>query len=254
MPLSSEGAARSFRQNVMLAVLLAAVAGLVNAAGFFSLGVHTSHMTGQVAAVGEAFVSGQSQQAWLSVKFLLSFVLGAASAAALVELTRGQRRGRYAPALALEITALVIVALMASGDRKGNESFLVQGLCFAMGLQNALVTRISGAVVRTTHLTGVLTDLGMELVHLVKWVGTHVRERGLVGIWHAVIRVGKAPEFERAWLHLALVVSFLGGATIGTFLLAFVDAAALAVPSVLLVFLIVLDLRPRADSNVPGKQ
>ena len=39
-------------------------------------------------------------------------------------------------------------------------------LLFAMGLQNSLVTKISNATVRTTHLTGLFTDLGIELSQL----------------------------------------------------------------------------------------
>ena len=42
-------------------------------------------------------------------------------------------------------------------------------LCFMMGLQNAVITKISGAVVRTTHLTGVITDLGIEVGRLLYW-------------------------------------------------------------------------------------
>jgi uncharacterized membrane protein YoaK (UPF0700 family) len=40
------------------------------------------------------------------------------------------------------------------------------GLLFAMGIQNALVTKISQSTVRTTHLTGLFTDLGIELSQL----------------------------------------------------------------------------------------
>ncbi|MFN3634644.1 MAG: YoaK family protein, partial [Rhizobium rhizophilum] len=35
-------------------------------------------------------------------------------------------------------------------------------LCFVMGLQNATITKISGARIRTTHLTGMITDIGIE--------------------------------------------------------------------------------------------
>ena len=47
-----------------------------------------------------------------------------------------------------------------------------------MGLQNALVTRVSGAVVRTTHMTGVLTDIGIELVRMRAWVRDGPRGQG----------------------------------------------------------------------------
>jgi uncharacterized membrane protein YoaK (UPF0700 family) len=36
-------------------------------------------------------------------------------------------------------------------------------LCFIMGLQNAVITKISKAEIRTTHVTGLVTDAGIEL-------------------------------------------------------------------------------------------
>jgi uncharacterized membrane protein YoaK (UPF0700 family) len=42
-------------------------------------------------------------------------------------------------------------------------------LCFIMGLQNAIVTKLSQAEIRTTHMTGVVTDLGIELGRLIYW-------------------------------------------------------------------------------------
>ena len=47
-------------------------------------------------------------------------------------------------------------------------------LCFIMGLQNAIVTKISQAEIRTTHMTGVITDLGIELGRLVYWNRSHI--------------------------------------------------------------------------------
>lgn len=47
--------------------------------------------------------------------------------------------------------------------------FTVVLLCFIMGLQNAVVTKLSGSVIRTTHMTGIVTDLGIELGKLVYW-------------------------------------------------------------------------------------
>ena len=40
---------------------------------------------------------------------------------------------------------------------------MVAVLCFTMGLQNALITRIGAWPIRTTHVTGMVTDIGVEL-------------------------------------------------------------------------------------------
>ena len=243
MPLSAEGPNRSFRQNVTLAILLAWVAGAINAAGFFVLGTHTSHITGQAAAVGEAIASGRGVVAVEAGKLLIVFILGAATAAALLDITSGRKRGRYTLPLLLEALVLGSVAIWAAHRPEVPAAGMTQALCFAMGLQNALVTRISGAVIRTTHLTGVLTDFGMELVHIFRWTMNHVRLRGLPGVWQAVRGILVAAEFERAGLHLALVSSFLFGATVGPLLVLRYNEKALGVPCIVLLALIVLDWR-----------
>src|SRR5688500_14814344 len=170
MPLSTDGAQRSFRQNVQLAVLLASVAGAVNAAGFFVLATHTSHMTGQVAALGEALATNATEAADTAAWLIVAFVLGAAAAAALLDVAAHWQRGRHVLALALELAVLAAPAGRAARHAGESPPALTQALCFAMGLQNAMVTRISGAIVRTTHLTGVLTDFGIELVHAARWL------------------------------------------------------------------------------------
>ncbi len=243
MPLSSEGNSRTFRQNFALAVLLAGVAGAVNASGFFVVGLHTSHMTGQVANVGEALSRGEFSFAIEAFKVLLAFVLGAATATALLELTASRSRGRYTLALVVELLVLAGCGIWAARNPGVRAPRLVWALTFAMGLQNALVTRISGAVVRTTHLTGVLTDIGIELIRVLRTL--LVRSRAMLkGLGLREVAVPPMPDFQRAWLHLALVCAFLFGATAGPLLLWRSGGIALAMPAVILLGLIVLDWAP----------
>ncbi|MBX5482970.1 MAG: DUF1275 domain-containing protein [Myxococcaceae bacterium] len=240
MPLSN-GRKRTFRQNVTLAVLLASVAGAVNAAGFFILGVHTSHMTGHTAAMGEALATGELGAVKFGASAVLAFMAGAATSAALFEVTAGLKRARHAPALAIEASVLGAAAVYAfHHPHEGRTTGLAVALSFAMGLQNALVTQISGAVVRTTHLTGVVTDLGIEIVAVVRAIGSRIHAgasmmESLRHFW-----VGR--EFERVGLHLALFAAFLTGGTIGPLLLLHSDPLALAAPGVVLVGLILFDL------------
>lgn len=248
--LSSEGTRRSFRQNVTLAVLLAGVAGAVNAEGFFVFSVHTSHMTGRVALVGQGLASGDPALVALSGAMVLAFLFGAATAALLVDLAQGWTRARYTLALSLEV-ALIVGAAWVVGRPGFPRGALICGLAFAMGLQNALVTRISGAIIRTTHLTGVITDLGMELARVARWtlsggIFRHAREHG----W----QLWRAPELERAWLHFALLSSFLGGAFLGSALLLHTNSSALGLPAAVLVFLIALDLRKRPEAALRGQR
>ncbi|HET9449577.1 MAG TPA: YoaK family protein, partial [Aggregicoccus sp.] len=202
MLFNREGSAQARRQNALLAMLLAGVAGAVNAMGFYALGTHTSHVSGRVAEVGEALASGQHVVAFAALKLLLAFFLGAVCSTALLEASRHRKRGRHTPALLVEMLTLVGVALWALHHPAKGEPTLALGLSYAMGLQNALVTRVSGAVVRTTHVTGMVTDLGIELVHMVTWVRDHARGVGPVGLLRVLRALLFAVEFERAWLHV----------------------------------------------------
>ena len=244
MPLSREGPDRSLRQNVALAVLLAGVAGAVNAAGFFVFGTHTSHMRGNVALEREALATARWETAQVVAAWVGAFVLGATTAAVLMEWVKDRPRGRHVPALVLEAAVLVGVSgYLVFSPAEANEvrGWLAGGMSFAMGMQNALVTRISGAVIRTTHLTGVLTDLGIDAVHAAQWTRQHFRSPDPRGFFTAL---REDRSFEALWLHLSLLGSFAVGATFGPVLLLWLGPGALAIPATSLVALIFLDLRP----------
>ncbi len=238
MPLRQEGPDRNLRANVTLAILLASIAGAVNASGFLLLGFNTSHMSGNATVLGEALGGERLELAWASMKLIFAYVLGAATTATLIELTRKYSRLRYIPTLLLEIAILSWVAITLTANPRADDPLLSQGLAFAMGLQNALVTRVSGAVVRTTHITGVLTDLGLEFVHWVRYWRVHITSRGVVGILPALHGLFTAEEFGRFWLHVAIAVSFMVGATAGSWLLLHLGAGSLGLPCVLLLALL----------------
>ncbi len=85
---------------------------------------------------------------------------------------RRRMRSLYALPLLLEAMLLLLFGLMGATLATMRGFFVpvtVMLLCFMMGLQNAVITKISGSVVRTTHLTGVITDLGIELGRLIYW-------------------------------------------------------------------------------------
>jgi uncharacterized membrane protein YoaK (UPF0700 family) len=237
MLFNREDSTQARRQNALLAMLLAGVAGSVNAMGFYLLGTHTSHVSGKVA------------------ELLFAFFLGAVCCSLLLDAARARTRGRHTAPLLLEALTLAGVAFWAvHGTRGLSEPTLAWGLCYAMGLQNALVTRVSGAVVRTTHVTGMVTDLGIELVRMGTWVRDHARGHGLFGLLRALRALLFAVEFERAWLHVFLLSSFLGGCVAGGLLFSRYGALALAMPCVLLVLLVGLDWRPRRTGAEPAGQ
>jgi uncharacterized membrane protein YoaK (UPF0700 family) len=107
------------------------------------------------------------------VSSLAAFVLGAAVTAVLINWARRRRlQGEYALPLMLEAVLLLAFGLLGANLELLVDVFVpstVLLLCFIMGLQNAIVTKISQAEIRTTHMTGVITDLGIELGRLFYW-------------------------------------------------------------------------------------
>ena len=114
-------------------------------------------------------------------------------------------------------------------------------LCVSLGLQNALVARLSGAVVRTTHVTGVATDLGIELVRVARWYLEHSKDKTLRDHVRDLGEVRRDAQLYRVRLYLAILASFLAGATAGALLDAAIGLLALAMPILMLVALVIYD-------------
>ncbi len=247
MPFSTESSPSNRRAYTLLSLLLAGVAGTVNSTGFIALGMHTSHMSGNMAVLGESLASGDSRLALLTGQLLLSFLVGAVSASALMDASRHRSRGRHAAALLLELATLGGIGLWLASHPGAKEPTLMWGLAFAMGLQNALVTRVSGAVVRTTHITGVITDIGIQLVQMFAWVRDGARGQGASGVLHRLRELPSAVQFERTRLHLGLAAAFLAGCASGSALFLQVGPAVLGLPCVMLLLLLVLDLSAAAS-------
>lgn len=167
------GKQRSHDANRHLGFALAFVAGAINAGGFLAVQQYTSHMTGIVSSMADNAALGLYDLVLDGAGGLLSFVVGAACCAVMVNSAR--RRGlhsEYASPLLLE--AFLLMCFGALGVRLSEIAGLfvpvtVMLLCFIMGLQNAVITKLSGAEIRTTHVTGIVTDIGIELGRLFYW-------------------------------------------------------------------------------------
>ena len=168
---------RSRQRNRQLGGLLAFMAGAINAGGFLAVQRYTSHMTGVVSSIADDLVLGQGLLVLAGLGSLLAFVAGAAATAILINWARRRgMQGEYALSLLLEAALLLLFGLLGAHLNELIEVFMpttVLLLCFIMGLQNAIVTKISQAEIRTTHMTGVITDLGIELGRLLYWNRSH---------------------------------------------------------------------------------
>jgi uncharacterized membrane protein YoaK (UPF0700 family) len=167
------GSTRTAAGDRQLGFALAFVAGATNAGGFLAVQQYTSHMTGIVSAMADNAVLGLYDLVLDGAGGLLSFVCGAACSAVMVNYARRRRlQSEFAFPLLLE--ALLLLCFGVLGVRLARIEGLfvpatVMLLCFIMGLQNAVITKLSHAEIRTTHVTGVVTDIGIELGKLVYW-------------------------------------------------------------------------------------
>jgi uncharacterized membrane protein YoaK (UPF0700 family) len=170
---SLTGTERSPRANRHLALVLAFIAGSTDAGGYLAIRQYTSHMSGIVSSMADNLALGYIGL-WLSgFGALLAFLIGASCTAILVNWGRRRSlRSEYAFPLLLESLLLISFCLIGGFLEHPKwlfASFITLLLCFTMGLQNAIITKISHAEIRTTHMTGIVTDIGIELGKLVYW-------------------------------------------------------------------------------------
>lgn len=200
---------RDAKANLHLGVTLCWIAGALNAGGFLAVGEYTSHMTGLLSTAADELILGHSMAALAALFMMLSFVCGAACTALIVNYARRNfPRFIYSPVLFLEAVLLLIFGMLGQGLLKHEMitvSFTAILLCYMMGLQNALITKISHAEIRTTHVTGLVTDIGIELGKLLYWNRDHEHDQDLKVI------VNK----QKLRLHCTLVLSFAIGGVLG---------------------------------------
>jgi uncharacterized membrane protein YoaK (UPF0700 family) len=125
-------------------------------------------MSGIVSAMADNLALGSVSLLMAGLFAMLSFLAGATCTSVMVRWAR-QRSLRSEYALPLILEAFLLFAFGFTGHVFESKEVLgtVALLCFTMGLQNAIVTKISGAVIRTTHLTGMVTDVGIKLGRMV---------------------------------------------------------------------------------------
>jgi uncharacterized membrane protein YoaK (UPF0700 family) len=197
---------RTSQANTRLGVTLTFVAGATNAGGFLAVGQYTSHMTGVVSSIADALVLGHVVLALGSLSMLLAFLGGAMCTAVLVNWgLRRELSSAYGLPLLLEALLLLIFGLFGTAINFSATYFMpltVVVLCFIMGLQNAVITKISRAEIRTTHVTGLVTDMGIELGKLFYINANH----------------GATPVIanrSKLWLQGKLIAGFLVGGLLG---------------------------------------
>ncbi|AFL86378.1 putative membrane protein [Terriglobus roseus DSM 18391] len=162
------GRERTVSANRALARFLAFVAGAANAGGFLAVRQYTSHMSGITSTMADGLAAGSTLVVGSAFAAIVSFTAGAISTTLLIRW--GRRRtlhSEYALPLVAEAALLVVFGLTGHVFEGRSELATVLLLCFTMGLQNAIVTKLSNAEIRTTHVTGMITDIGIALGRMI---------------------------------------------------------------------------------------
>ena len=197
------GTKRTPEHNLKLATLLGLTAGFVNAAGFLAYAVLTTNVTGHAALFAEHIASQDWKTAQVIALWMFLFLAGAFFSSLILSYTGPNQRYSYSIPIFIEIIILLfsgVCGVKYDGTLVSKEIF-AGSLLFAMGLQNALVSMISGSVVRTTHLTGTFTDLGIELAQLINRS-----------------KLDKRIVKSKIKLRLVIILFFMTGAVVGAYL------------------------------------
>ncbi len=220
---------RTAQNNIRLGMTLCFVAGATNAGGFLAVGQYTSHMTGVLSSVADNLVLGRFTLALAGLAALLAFLGGAMTTAWMVNWgLRRKLQSAYGRPLLLEAALLLVFGMFGTGINVWAGLFApltVLLLCYLMGLQNAVITKISHAEIRTTHITGLVTDMGIELGKLLYF--NRLSRDVLV-----------TADRHRLGIHLKLVGSFFIGGLSGAIGFKTVGFAATVPLSVLLLMVV----------------
>lgn len=161
-----QGKSRTLKHNTKIATVLSFVAGMVNVTGFLHFQQLTTNVTGHFALFINDVANFDFWKGTIYFVYIFSFLFGSFFSSFLIEkLKESKKVNVFVFPTLIEFFILIFVPIL-NILYNIPPNLVVCLLLFAMGLQNSFVTKISNTIVRTTHLTGLFTDLGIELSHL----------------------------------------------------------------------------------------
>ena len=158
---------RTLKENLMLASSTAFVSGATNVAGVIAFLAFTTNITGHVANLARHVAERNFHEVVLFFIWLMLFFTGAFVANFLIR--SGWNRSSYhahSRPMIVEIIVLLFVAIYGHqfyAESQTEREIIIGVLIFSMGLQNSMVSTISGGLIKSSHLTGLFTDLGGDV-------------------------------------------------------------------------------------------
>jgi uncharacterized membrane protein YoaK (UPF0700 family) len=154
----------------MLASSTALASGITNMVGMVAFLAFTANITGHVANLAKHIVAQNFREIIVFVIWLLLFFSGAFISSLIVRsLNHVSKYKAHSIPMIIEIIVLLSVAIYGHNfytETMLEREVVIGAILFSMGLQNSLVSIISGGIIKTSHLTGLFTDLGGDVAEL----------------------------------------------------------------------------------------
>ena len=184
---------------------------MINVVGFLGFEHQAiTHLTGTTSLLAASVAHSE----WIKVVHLVLVIAAFFSGAAVSGLIIGDRvlklGRRYGVVLILE--ALILVIAVPLLERSLPAGTYLAGM--ACGLQNAMASTYSGTVVRTSHVTGMFTDLGIFLGHTLRRLPVDAR---------------------RVRISIIIISAFFSGGVAGAGIFGLMGYATLYVPAGILI-------------------
>lgn len=159
-----QGKSRTLQHNLRIATILSFVAGIVNVTGFLSFKQLTTNVTGHFALFIYDVANLDFWKGTIYFIYIFSFLFGSFLSSFLIEkYAESKKLNIFLFPTLLESFVLFSIGISTIFIEINSYNLIACLMLFAMGLQNSFVTKISNAIVRTTHLTGLFTDLGIDI-------------------------------------------------------------------------------------------
>ncbi|QKJ29049.1 DUF1275 domain-containing protein [Mucilaginibacter mali] len=177
---------RTLKENLLLASSTAFVSGVTNVAGVIAFLAFTSNITGHVANLAKHVVEQNLREILVFFVWLLLFFAGAFISNFIVRSMEDKSKYRaHSIPIIIEIIVLFGVAIYGYhfyDETRLEREMVIGAILFSMGLQNSLVSNISGGLIKTSHLTGLFTDLGADVAEVThpKTTNTHAAKNRVV--------------------------------------------------------------------------
>ncbi len=260
---------RHFKLKVNVSSILAFVAGIVNSAALLGFGQFVSHVSGHASFAAVEYSDGTLLLALTSAFSLIVFIAGACFSAILLKgKTIEDPRISYAWPLFIEMLCISYVLLdtvfvphthkLSNSTKYENYFFLI--LSFAMGIQNATLRKTQGFFVRTTHITGTATDIGVAIGAIIAWGFREIKKynkqilkwkngQDLLETYNLIANSIKAvylqSQAEKLFIHVSTITAFVIGAVCGTYGFLICEFKVLALPVGILLIIVLKEFTIR---------